>query len=53
MEREEWVEKEVAAHPVPLDAHSRNTLRAMKRREFDYWEKEVVRVDNHTGRDDQ
>lgn len=55
MTREEWIEKEVAEQEdkVPLDAHNKSTLRSMKGREFDHWEREVVRVDNHTGRDDQ
>jgi hypothetical protein len=53
--REEWVEKEVAEQEekMPLDAHNKTTLRSMKGREFDQLEREAVREDNHTGRDDQ
>jgi hypothetical protein len=53
MNREEYIEKEVAAHPVELDAHSKSVLRSMKGKEFDFWERQAVRVDSHTGRDDQ
>jgi hypothetical protein len=50
MTREEWIEKEVAEKE---NAHNKRTLRAMLGKEHDYWEAEAVRVDNHTGRDDQ
>jgi hypothetical protein len=55
MTREEWIEKEVAEKEktMKLDAHNKRTLRAMLGKEHDYWEAEAVRVDNHTGRDDQ
>lgn len=50
MEKSDWIEKEVAEQEkkMPLDAHNKSVLRSMKRREFDYWEKEAVRVDSHT-----
>jgi hypothetical protein len=55
MNREEWIEKEVAEQEkkVPLDARNKSTLRSMKGKEFDFWERQAVLVDNHTGHDDQ
>jgi hypothetical protein len=55
MTKEEWIEKEVAEQEkkMALDAHNKSTLRSMKSREYDFWEGQAVRVDNHTGRDDQ
>jgi hypothetical protein len=42
MEREEWVEKEVAEKEktMRLDAHNKNTLRSMLSKEYDFWERE-------------
>lgn len=48
----EWIEKEVAAHPVELGAHSKSVLRSMKGKEFDYWEREAVRIDSNNSHDD-
>lgn len=53
--KSEWIEKEVAEieQAMRLDAHNRRTLRSMLSSEHDFWEREAVRVDNHTGHDDQ
>lgn len=55
MTREDWIEKEVAEQEkkMHLDARNKSTLRSMKGREWDFWEGQAVREDNHTGRDDQ
>jgi hypothetical protein len=55
MTREEWIEKEVAAKEevMSLDAHNKTVLRSMLEKEFNELEREAVRTDNHTGRDDQ
>jgi hypothetical protein len=55
MTREDWIEKEVAAKEevMHLDAHNKATLRSVLGKEFDALEREAVRQDNHTGRDDQ
>lgn len=49
MTREEWIAKEVAAKEkvMKLDAHNKNTLRAMLGKEYDALEREAVREDNH------
>jgi hypothetical protein len=38
---------------MSLDAHNKTVLRSMLEKEHDFWEREAVREDNHTGRDDQ
>lgn len=48
MTKEEWVEQQVAATTMNLDAHSKNVLRSMKGKEFDYWEREAVREDSNS-----
>lgn len=54
MNREDWVEKEVVEQEkrMSLDAHNKSTLRSMKGKEFDFWEKQAVRVDNNNAHDD-
>jgi hypothetical protein len=54
MTREDWIEKEVTEQEkkMSLDVHNKSTLRSMKAKESDFWQKEAVRQDNHTGRDD-
>jgi hypothetical protein len=55
MDKPEWVAKEIKKYMKevrPLDSHSRDTLRSMKGREFDYWEKEAVRIDSSNSHDD-
>jgi hypothetical protein len=55
MTREEYIEKEVVEQETKmrLDVHNKSTLRSMKAKEFDFWEAQAVRIDNHTGHDDQ
>jgi hypothetical protein len=57
VEKAEWVEKQLAEYErktgLQLDARQRDTLRGMKRREFDFYEREAVRVDNNNSHDDQ
>jgi hypothetical protein len=55
MTKEQWIEKEVAEKEktMKLDAHNKSTLRAVLGKEHDFWEKEAVRLDSHTGHDDQ
>ncbi len=50
MDKEEWVEKEVQDKDMP--AHNKSVLRSIKRQEFEFWEKEAVRVDNNRNHDD-
>ena len=49
MTREEYIEKEVAETETKmrLDVHNKSTLRSMLGKEFDFWEREAVREDNH------
>lgn len=53
----EWVEKEVEKYEretgIKLEPHNKSVLRDMKRKEFDFWERQAVRVDNNNSRDDQ
>ena len=53
MNREEWVEQEVAKRGE-MPAHNRSTLRSMLKREWEWWEGEEDRVlkDSNRFRDD-
>lgn len=50
MSKEDYVKKEVAAkeEKMKLDAHNKSTLRSMLAKEYEYYEREAVREDNHT-----
>jgi hypothetical protein len=54
MTRDEWIEKEVTEQEkrMRLDAHNKSALRSMKGKEFDYNEREAVRIDSHNSHDD-
>lgn len=49
-DKEKFIEKELAEKQskMKLDAHNKTTLRSILGKEFDYWERQVVREDNHT-----
>lgn len=55
MNKQEWIEKEIHEKEkvVDLDAHNKSTLRSVLSKEHDWWEREAVRQDSNTGRDDQ
>jgi hypothetical protein len=51
--KEEWVEKEVdriASRMSYFDFHNRSVARSVVGRDFDFWEREAVREDNHNNR---
>jgi hypothetical protein len=52
--KEAWIEKEVMEQEkkMRLDARNKATLRSMKSKEWDFWEREAVRIDNHNSHDD-
>jgi hypothetical protein len=54
-DKEKFIEKEVAAKEkvMKLDAHNKSVVRYMAAKEWHFWERQAVRLDNHTGHDDQ
>lgn len=55
MDKETFVEKEVEKHNQEvyqgeMPAHNRSVARSMFGREYDFWEREAVREDNHNSR---
>lgn len=48
-EEQEVVEKEKR---MTLDVHNKGTLRSMLSKEFDYWQREAVRIDSNNSHDD-
>jgi hypothetical protein len=53
-DKERFIEKEVAEKEkkMKLDAHNRSAVRYMAAKEWHFWEREAVRIDNHNSHDD-
>lgn len=56
MTRDEYAEKEIELYEqrtgITLDAHNRSTYRDMMKKEFNFFEYSVDRVDNNNSHDD-
>jgi hypothetical protein len=53
-----YIEQKIAEHEARvyggnMPAHNKATLRKQLEEEDRFWERDAVRVDNYTGRDDQ
>lgn len=58
MNKYDWIQEaidkyDLAIYQGNMPAHNKNVLRSMLEKEFDFWEKQAVRHDSNTGRDDQ
>jgi hypothetical protein len=53
-DKEKFIEKEVAEKEkkMKLDARNRSVVRYMAAKEWHFWEREAVRIDNHNSHDD-
>jgi hypothetical protein len=53
-DKEKFIEKEVAEKEkkMKLDVRNRSVVRYMAAKEWHFWERETVRIDNHNSHDD-